>query len=274
MDFIAEMVLGFADLELSEKLDRSDITEYQILGYRDDYRVFMNNPQVGEAILKALTEVMIGLGLKLNTSKTTGSQPVIISSLKPDKLAWLRSRQEDANLQKHLLIIHMHGLDFPNAGSLVVALTHYLELLSKDEHIQWPRALISIAVDIAYRNPRTFPVCAAIVSHLLCILESEEAREEVLKMVHGKLSKLPNTGLMEVWLQRIGAFYKFSPNYEEKLCLLMARGKIELWENNWIKDKAFKNEIDTSNIFDKAKFKAMKPVVQPSEVEIFVQKGY
>lgn len=98
MDFIAEMVLGFADLELSEKLERSGITEYRVLRYRDDYRVFVNNPQAGEAILKALTEVLIGLGLKLNTSKTTGSQSVISSSLKPDKRAWLRGRQGDANL--------------------------------------------------------------------------------------------------------------------------------------------------------------------------------
>ena len=40
--------------------------------YRDDdYRIFVQSPQIGEAILKSLTEVLIDLGLKLNASKTT-----------------------------------------------------------------------------------------------------------------------------------------------------------------------------------------------------------
>ena len=74
---------------------------------------------------------MIELGLKLNTTKTTGSQSVVSSSLKKDKLTWLRTRQSDHDIQKHLLVIHAHGVDFPNAGSLVVALSHFHERLSK-----------------------------------------------------------------------------------------------------------------------------------------------
>ncbi|MCO5045384.1 MAG: RNA-directed DNA polymerase [Kiritimatiellae bacterium] len=274
MDFIAEMVLGFADLELSAKLERSDITEYRILRYRDDYRVFVNNPQAGEAILKALTEVLIGLGMRLNTAKTTRSQSVISSSLKPDKRAWLRGRQGDANLQKHLLIIHAHGLDHPNAGSLVIALTHYLQRLSRVRRPQHPRALISIAVDIAYSSPRTFPVCAAIVSRLLRSLGTETDRAHVLKTVYGKLSKLPNTGLMEVWLQRIGHFYEFHPDYEEALCRIVAEKKTALWNNDWITAKALKDAITPARVFDKVAFKAMKPVVPPSEVEMFASERY
>ena len=78
MDLVSEMVLGYADLELSERLTKNGITDYVVLRYRDDYRIFVNNPQSGEAILKTLTEVMIDLGLKLNTAKTTGSQSVVI----------------------------------------------------------------------------------------------------------------------------------------------------------------------------------------------------
>jgi hypothetical protein len=274
MDFIAEMVLGDADLQLSEKLDRARITEYRVLRYRDDYRVFVNNPQEGEAILKALTEVLIGLGLKLNTSKTTGSQSVISSSLKPDKRAWLRGRQWDANLQKHLLVIHAHGLDYPNAGSLVIALTHYLQRLGRVKRPQNPRALISITVDIACSSPRTFPVCAAIVSRLLRSLGTEEERAQVLKTVHGKLSKLPNTGLMEVWLQRIGHSYEFHPDYMEDLCRIVAEKETVLWNNDWIAAKALKDAINPAHIFDKVTFKAMKLVVPPSEVEMFASERY
>lgn len=112
MNLIAEMVLGYADLQLSNRLQALGITDYRILRYRDDYRIFVNNPQLGETILKALTEVMIELGLKLNAAKTTGSQSVVSGSLKADKRAWMTGRQGDKNLQRHLLVLHAHGMEF------------------------------------------------------------------------------------------------------------------------------------------------------------------
>jgi hypothetical protein len=218
MDFIAEMVLGYADLLLSEQLELVGIKEYRVLLYRDDYRIFVNSPQIGEAILKALTEVLIELGLQLNTSKTTGGVPVVLNSVKRDKMAWLRSKQWERNIQKHLTLIHSHGVEFPNAGSLVIALTHFYTRLFKAKRIQNPKVLISIAVDIAYNSPRAFPGCAAIISKLLRSFGEDTERADVVGKIHAKLSQLPNTGHMEVWLQRIS--YPFAPSiaYKETVC--------------------------------------------------------
>ncbi len=47
MDLIAELVLGYADLLLSERLQKSKIDDYRILRYRDDYRIFVQNTYVG-----------------------------------------------------------------------------------------------------------------------------------------------------------------------------------------------------------------------------------
>ena len=74
--------------------------------------------------------MLIDLGLKLNTGKTTESSQVVASSIKADKRGWLRGRQGDRNLQKHLLIIHAHGIDFPNTGNSTVALAHFHERLT------------------------------------------------------------------------------------------------------------------------------------------------
>ena len=82
MDFIAEIVLGYADSILAEKLEQQRIGDYQILRYRDDYRIFVNSTQNGDRILKCLAEVMIELGLRLNPAKTTASSEVIRSSIK------------------------------------------------------------------------------------------------------------------------------------------------------------------------------------------------
>ncbi|WP_246296985.1 RNA-directed DNA polymerase [Flavobacterium inviolabile] len=64
MDFIAEMVLGYADLELSDRIQQDGLVDYEIIRYRDDYRIFSNNPQTAEHITKLLTEILIELGMR------------------------------------------------------------------------------------------------------------------------------------------------------------------------------------------------------------------
>ncbi len=274
MDFISELVLGYADLELSDRLKADGITEFRILRYRDDYRIFVQSPQIGEAILKCLTEVLIDLGLKLNASKTTGAQLVVSNAIKPDKRAWLRGRQGDANLQKHLLVIHAHGHDFPNAGSLTVALTHFHERLNATKRISNPLVLISIATDIAYHSPKAFPVCSAIISKLLSVLATKAVRVDAIQKIHAKLSQLPNTGHMEAWLQRIS--HSFVPNlaYKETLCRLVKGDSVTLWNNDWITSATLKAAIDPAKIVNKAKLRSLKPVVRPKEIELFASERY
>lgn len=274
MDFIAEMVLGYADLDLSNRLKAASVTEFQILRYRDDYRIFVQNPQVGEAILKCLTEVLIDLGLKLNTGKTTGSLQVVASSVKADKRGWLRGRQGDQNLQKHLLVIHAHGIDFPNAGSLTVALTQFHERLAKAAQIQNPRVLISIVVDIAYNSPRTFPVCAAIISRLLSALNGKQERVETIRKIYRKLSQLPNTGHMEVWLQRISHSLEPKLAYKEKLCQLVKHRSTDIWNNKWITSPKLRTALDPLQVVNKSKLRSLKPVIKPIEIALFATSRY
>jgi RNA-directed DNA polymerase len=274
MDLVSEMVLGSADLELSERLAKNGITEYVILRYRDDYRIFVNNPQSGEAILKMLTEVMIELGLKLNTAKTTGSQSVVSSSLKKDKLAWLRARQSDRDIQKHLLVIHAHGIDHPNAGSLVVALAHFYERLCKAKALRNPMPLVSIAVDIAYSSPRTFPVCAAIISKVLNAVETKRERLLLINKIHTKLSQLPNTGHMEVWLQRISYPYDSGIAFKECLCQLVDGSQVQIWNNDWISSKKLLAALNPKSIVDERKLKSLKPIVKPAEIRVFTYERY
>lgn len=92
MDLIAEIVLGYADLLLARKLKEKSC-DYKILRYRDDYRIFTNNPLEGDRIMKVLSEVMIGLGMRLHPQKTEAGDQVICSSMKRDKLSWNSRKQ-------------------------------------------------------------------------------------------------------------------------------------------------------------------------------------
>lgn len=269
LDLIAEMVLGYADLELGKKLTKAGHIDYHILRYRDDYRIFVNDSRVGELVLKALTETLIDLGLRLNVSKTTGPQAVIETSLKVDKREWLRRRQGDRNLQKHMLLIHSHGLDFPNAGSLLVALDVFNRRISPLATIPNPMQLISIAVDIGYISPRCFPVCAAIVSKLLSTLPARKERLIAFHRIRKRLAQLPNNGHLEVWLQRIGYPIDPSLTYEEKLCVLVEGKVVSLWNSSWVTDAALKATVNPQRIVNRRRLKDAPPILRRNEFVLF-----
>ncbi|MCY4109903.1 MAG: RNA-directed DNA polymerase [Chloroflexi bacterium] len=269
MDFIAEMVLGYADLELANKIDSSSIRGFQILRYRDDYRIFVNNPQDGERILKCLTEVMIDLGLKLNPSKTQVSSEVIRSAIKTDRLNWAFRTHNHGDLQRYLMTIHDHSLKHPNAGSVNRALKDFHKLLLEADTDHSPLPLISIVTDIAYRNPKTQAIAAATLSQLIDCLQADSERKDAIERIYRKFAQIPNTGHMQVWLQRIS--YPFFPDLhlDELLCRLVAQRDRppEIWGSNWISSSPLRTAINANKMIDRDKLDTIDPVVSADEVE-------
>lgn len=272
MDFIAELVLGYADLLLSKKI-AGKISEYHIIRYRDDYRIFTNSTQDGEKILKLLTETMIELGLKLSPQKTSATNQVVSASIKSDKLYWIKQKQRERNFEKHLLIIHELSNEFPGSGSLNVALNQFhkriinIKKLDKDI-VPW----ISIIVDIAYRNPRTYPISAAILSKLVSLLNSDDQKRDIFKKIVSRFSKIPNTGHLMIWLQRITLPFDKDYAYEEPVCQLIAGKQVQIWNSEWLNNR-LKNLIDPKKIIDSEKIKKLSPVIQKQEVELFKSTG-
>lgn len=275
MDLIAEMVLGYADTELVSKIKEQDLDEYRILRYRDDYRVFYNNPQVGDKIAKALTEVMIDLGFRLNSEKTRVCNSVIIESIKEDKLAWIKRKQYEKKIQRQLLIIHDHSRNYPNAGSLLFALNDYYKRISDiKEYTKKILPLISIVVDIAFHNPRTYPICAAILSKLISLLKEDDEKLDVIDKIMKKFSIIPNTGYMKIWLQRATINFRDDLEFEEPLCNIVKGEDEVIWNNDWISCKSLKDLITGKMIIDVDLISRLKPVISPKEIELFVSKYY
>jgi len=272
MDFIAEMVLGYADLELSNKLKEQNISEYHILRYRDDYRIFVNDPTNGEKIVKVLTETLIDLGFKLNSTKTKVSDCVIRDSIKSDKLSWIEKKQWDKNFQKHLIIIHEHALQFPNAGSLIPALSLFYRRIVKCKRIDDLLSLLSIAIDIAYHNPKTYYVASAIIGKLISLINNKLGKCVIFKKIMKRFKKIPNIGYMQIWLQMITLNFTKDLSFEEKICCLVVGKKVVLWNIDWISDSKLKNIVNSSRIVDKGQIKVLPPVVSVDEIELFMKK--
>lgn len=279
MDFVAEIVLGYADLILCLALKKAGIHEYHILRYRDDYRIFTNHPTEGERILKILSELLQTLGFKLHPSKTTLTGSVIRESVKPDKLDWLETRQFDKNLQKQLLLIHGFISEHSGSGHSLTLLKDFLNRLEKahKSYHEEGKALynimpmIGISVDIAILHPRTHPLIAGILSVLLSHVKDVS---EVFTKIKKRLDILPNNGHLQIWLQRISCPAQIEASYSEALCDLVESDDsisygLNLWNSDWIKSDKLKTALRTSKIINKKAMSEMTPIIPSSEVDVF-----
>lgn len=129
-DFVGEFVLGYSDLLLHEELERKGITGYEIIRYRDDYRVFCNNKDTLEEISYVIQHILETLNLRLNSGKTKISESIVTDSIKADKLWYIKNTPifnkkgvDFDGIQKHLLYILMFGREFPNGGQLKTMLS-------------------------------------------------------------------------------------------------------------------------------------------------------
>jgi RNA-directed DNA polymerase len=266
MDFIAELILNYSDAELSSKI--KEIRDFSILRYRDDYRIFTNSIEDGELILKNLTNVLREFGMSLNSKKTKISDNIILSSIKEDKNYFITSTLESKNLLHELYIINEISLKYPNSGSVIRKLSYFHKRILKSKTLKVDaEVLISLVVDIMIRNPKILPTGSAILSKLFSFV-SRIKQENIIKLIRNKFSKIPNTGYLDIWLQRFTIKLDTNIDYEETLCKKINNPKIELWNSDWL-NTSFKNTIEKFDIIDREELKNIDQFIQPDEIDPF-----
>ena len=110
--------------------------------------------------------------------------------------------------------------------------------------------LISITTDIAYHNPKVIPVCCAIISKLLSELDNSE---RMSSLVYRKLSRMPNSGFAQIWLQRMLKDNLSDSEISEKICKLK-NSQISLWNYDWVNSPSMLNILKNTSIFLQAEF--------------------
>lgn len=277
MDFIAEMVLCYIDTILTDEIKKLDIkkSDYKIIRYRDDYRIFTNNPQIAEKIIKELTDILNDFGMRINSSKTKGLSSVVHSSIKSDKLAWSINENCYSDLQSELYAISVFSESFPNSGQVSVSLKNFYDKvvgLNKKDIKANIQVLISIATDIAYKNPRTYPIVAAILSKLIDFL-AKTTKERMVKKILAKFNKLPNTGIMQIWLQRITIKLGNGYKYSERLCNKVVSKNEIIWNSDWLNAKT-KKIVNSYNLVNNNTLDQIGAVISNEEVELFDRYPY
>lgn len=138
-DFVGEIILGYSDLLLHEALqakakeyaDKGKVfPAYEIIRYRDDYRIFCSNKDALEDISYILQEVLERLNFRMNSQKTKISDSIVTDAVKSDKLAYIyntpifnKKGVDFDSFEKHLLYILMFSRQYPDSGSIRIMLS-------------------------------------------------------------------------------------------------------------------------------------------------------
>lgn len=63
--------------------------------------------------------------------------------------------------------------------------------------------MVSILVDIAYNNPRTYSLVIVCIGKILSIEPDKEKVNEIYDLIYKKFENKPNVGYWKVWFQRL-----------------------------------------------------------------------
>ena len=300
-DFVGEIILGHSDLLLHEAIQREGITApYEIIRYRDDYRIFCNDKDELEKISYILQHVLERLNFRMNSKKTKISDSIVTDAVKPDKLAYIYNTPifnkkgcDFDSFEKHLLYILMFARQYPDSGSIKTMLSDidkriedwlkpYEEEVTtipileddepKTEKITKQRRLVggsvramsAVCAQIALENVGCCHYALRVLSRMVDSLKDEKEKSAIISLVYSKLCNQPNSDYNQLWLQNI-TYQQDKKNgtspYEMRLCRVVAGDKnVELWNNEWVKP-SLTSEIKYDNVIDKDTLKKVTPII-------------
>ena len=281
-DFIAEIILGYADALLAQRIKELGIEDYAILRYRDDYRIFCNDRDQLEKISYTLQGILESLNFRMNSQKTKISETLVIDSIKPDKLWYIENTPifnkkgvDFDGIQKHLIYILLFGRKHPNGGQLKTMLSDLNKRIIQNyspkseggkglELKENIAAICAVATQIAIDNVNTSHYALQVISRVVGHMKNEDERRDLIVAVRNKLLNRPNSLYNQLWLQNITyhidvANGKQCP-YSLRLCQLAMGKTREIWNCTWLKPEITKG-LPVASICDKKKLKKGAPVI-------------
>ena len=286
-DFIGEIILGYSDLLLHEAIRKEGITtSYEIIRYRDDYRIFCNDKDVLEKISYILQHILESFNFRMNSKKTKISESIVTDSIKTDKLAYIydtpifnKKGVDFDSFEKHLLYILMFARQYPDSGSIKTMLSDIdkrieewlkpqtrevstINLEDTNNAIEKRletyqrkliggsvRAMSAVCVQIALENVGCSHYALRVLSRMVDSLEEEQEKRDIIDKVYTKLCNQPNSDYNQLWLQNItyqNDKKKGVSPYNIRLCKVVMGENVELWNNSWLKKDLTKNYKQTS----------------------------
>lgn len=278
-DLIAELILGYADELIATRLEQQNISDYHIIRYRDDYRVFATNQPIAASILKEITRILADLNFNINTAKVEYSDDIITSSIKSWKTDLEAQLRPGRNLFYKLLHARKVLKTDPNCGAFAEFFDNVLLQLTKQRRralSNYPvDSLVAICWDIAVRSPRYTPHTISLIAAILNIAPARENRKELLQTLADYASRLAHPDFLLLWLQRILILEDIEMGNMEKLGQYVQQIKSnnftyrnvrQPWDSSWIYEP-YRSDFQELPIVDIASLQDIQPVPEPSEYD-------
>ena len=308
-DFVGEIILGYSDLLLHEAIQKKGITtSYEIIRYRDDYRIFCNDKDVLEDISYILQHILESLNFRMNSKKTKISESIVTDSIKPDKLAYIYNTPifnkkgcDFDSFEKHLLYILMFARQYPDSGSIKTMLSDidnrikdWLESYEDDwmmfqifesgeikEEKELKRqglvggsirAMSAICAQIALENVGASHYALRVLSRMVNSLKDEKEKQYIIDRVYSKLCNQPNSDYNQLWLQNMTYQQDVQSGkspYTMRLCRIVAGDEeVELWNNAFLKE-TIRKTCTPNLILNKETLGKITPVIMFRETRIY-----
>ena len=310
-DFVGEIILGYSDLLLHDAIQKADITvDYEIIRYRDDYRIFCNDKDTLEKISYILQHVLESLNFRMNSKKTKISDSIVTDSIKSDKLAYIYNTPifnkkgcDFDSFEKHLLYILMFARQYPDSGSIKTMLSDIdkriekwfepqerkiVNIESSDTNIFEKstetyqrklvggsiRAMSAICTQIALENVGCCHYALRVLSRMVDSLEDNKEKWDIIDKVYSKLCNQPNSDYNQLWLQNI-TYQEDKKNgispYTLRLCQLVASKEVTpLWNNDWLETK-YTSNLPYSSMINGETLMKVTPVITFRETRTYYE---
>ncbi len=314
-DFVGEIILGYSDLLLHEAIQMAGITaKYEIIRYRDDYRIFCNDKDQLEQISYILQQVLESLNFRMNSQKTKISENVITDSIKSDKLFYIyntpifnKKGVDFDSFEKHLLYILMFARNYPNSGQVKTMLSDIdkrveewltpqereikvLTLGEDDDFVTKTetyvrklvggsvRAMVAIATQIAIENVAVAHYALRLISRMIDSLTDMEEKMSIVEMVYNKLGNTPNSTYNQLWLQNMTYTIDRKNNdidrYDVRLCQLVMGNNEVSLWNNEWLKPKYHKDFPQDSIVNAETLQKVTPVITFRERRVYDEMGY
>jgi len=281
MDLVAEIILTYIDKLLAEKLELENIKKYEIIRYRDDYRIFTIEKSDNAKIIGILSDILMEFNFKLNSSKTEIGEDIILMSIKKDKLENIvyhigTDKEIDVfKLKRLLLDILKISKSYPNSGFICKTLQHFNERKFYSKKSSWYpydniEILVAILLEIGTNNPRCLPIVCVSIFNLVSLL-SEKKKYTMYDIVYRKLLAINNIGFNEIWVQRCLYKVDTTKEYSDKICsVVYNKEKESIFGNHFITDKDLIKLLNKNNFINIEKLDKLSKIPSADEVDIFI----
>ena len=96
--------------------------------------------------------------------------------------------------------------------------------------------------------------------------DHDDEKCAIVEKIKTRFERIPHTGYMQIWIQRVTHPFAAEMVFEEPICKLVAGQVVTLWNCEWISDKQLKDAIVTTKIIDRKKLVEMDPVIPIAEM--------